>query len=208
MRISSFSAPLSSPPPKRRAKAAFTLAELVIAIALTVLGAVVLVVFSESTGKTLISLSAQSEHNQSVANAVEFMLSRIRAANTASLDVAGTTLTLGYDDDITFDSDADGFTWNDQDHFEQFQVVSGDPSMATLDDNKIVYISTNALTTNGVSRDLVPRSTRTLLGQPIFSLANSNSTVLINFGLLATNSTPFSQQIEIRTKALMRNRTK
>ena len=188
----------------RNARAsAFTITEIVIAVAITVLGAGAFMVFSESTGKTLLSLSTQSAQNQTVGNAVEQMIARIRLANTASVDVAGNTLTLGFDDDLTLDSDGDGFNWNDQDHFEQFQFVNADSNMATLGDNKIVYLTN---TTSSTSFDVVPTSTRKLNGLPIFTL--TNSTILINFGLLATNATPFSQQIEIRTKAMMRNRLK
>ena len=54
---------------------------------------------------------------------------------------------------------------------------------------------------------LVPAQTRKVSNLPVFS-TNSAAAVLVNFGLLTTNATPFSQAIEIRTKALMRNRTK
>lgn len=184
-------------------RSAFTIIEMVVAVLITLMGAAMFLMFSESTGRTLVSLSTQSSHNQSAGNAVEQMIARIRMANTASVDVAGNILTLGFDDDLTADSDNDGFKWNDQDHFEMFQFVNTDTNLATLEDNKLIYCPN---TTNFQTVDLVPDSVRKLPSWPIFTL--TNATVLINFGLLSTNSTPFSQQIEIRTKAMMRNRTK
>ena len=51
---------------------------------------------------------------------------------------------------------------------------------------------------------MVPSTVRKLSGQNIFFV--SNNTVWINFGLLTTNQSPFSQAVEIRTKAVFRNK--
>ena len=187
-----------------RAAAGFTIMEFVIAMAISVLVVAGFAVFTESTGRVLVSLTSQSSHNQTAGNGTEFMISRVRLANTFQVDATGNTLTLGFDDNPDVDSDGDGVKWNDRDHYEQFQFVDADNNLATLTDNRIVY---RANTNSAQISVLVPESTRKVSGQPIFS-TNSASTVLINFGLLTTNASPFSQAIEIRTSAVMRNRRK
>jgi prepilin-type N-terminal cleavage/methylation domain-containing protein len=190
-------------PRERHSKRGFTLVEIVIVMAIALLIVAALVVFANSTGRVLVSVTSQSTHNQTAGNGIEFMIARIRQANTASVDVAGTTLNLGFDDNPEADSNGDQIKWNDRDHWEQFQFVDSDNQLATLEDNTIAYRTNTAL---GTPRTMVPANTRKLPGLPIFSLAN-NSTVFIRFGLLTTNSTPFSQAIEIRTQATLRNRT-
>ena len=183
--------------------AGFTLVEFLITGGIVVLVVGVLAVVGESTGRTLLSLTSQAGHNQAAGNGAEFMISRIRLANSVTNDSLGNSITLGFDDNPDVDSDGDGIKWDDQNHFEQFQFVDTDGSLSTLDDNMIVYKADASQVTGTV---LVPSSTRKLSGQPIFSLTNS-TTVLINFGLLSTNASAFSQAIEIRTKAVLRNRT-
>ena len=48
----------------RPGSCAFTITEMVIAVGLTLLGASALFVFCEGTGRTLVSLTSQSTHNQ------------------------------------------------------------------------------------------------------------------------------------------------
>ncbi len=191
-------------PPERHSKRGFTLVEIVIAMAISLLIVAVLVVFANSIGRVLVSVTSQSTHNQTAGNGIEFMIARIRQANTASVDVAGTTLNLGFDDDPEVDSNGDGIKWNDQDHWEQFQFVDSDNLAATLENNTIAYRTNTAL---GAPRTMVSGNTRKLPGLPIFSLTNHSTTVFIRFGLLTTNESPFSQAIEIRTQATLRNRT-
>ena len=156
----------------------------------------------EATGRSLDAVTNQSDFNQKAGNATEFMISRIRLANTASNDSTGNTLTLSFDDNPDADSDGDGLTWNDKDHYERFQFIDADGVSGTLADNTIVY-RTNA--NAGQATTLVPQSIRKLSSLPIFSVTNT-STVLINYGLMYTNSRIQSQAIEIRTKARLRNR--
>jgi len=186
-----------------RSTAGFTIMEFLVVTGLVVLVVGVLAVVGESTGRTLLSLTSQASHNQTAGNGAEFMISRIRLANSVTNDASGNTITLGFDDDPDVDSDGDGIKWNDQNHFEQFQFVDTDGNLSTLDDNKINY---KANTNQSTATVVVPSSTRKLSGGAIFSLTNS-TTVLINFGLLTTNASAFSQAVEIRTKAVLRNRT-
>ena len=187
-----------------RSSNGFTLIEYVITIMLTVLAVGALMILSEGTGKALVGVTTQTSDNQSVGNGVELMISRIRMANTASNDATCSTLQLSFDDDPDVDSDGDGTTWNDKDHYELFIFKSGDTNLATLDDNYIAY-ATNK--NSGTTNIIIPSYVRQLSGLPVFSVSNNNTTVWINFGLLTTNATPLSQAIEIRTKAVIRNKT-
>jgi len=171
-------------------------------LSVVVIGA--LVILAESTGRTLVSITSQSTLNQFAGNGTEFIIGRVRLANSVTVDASGNTLTLSFDDDPTFDSDGDEINWNDRNHCEEFQYVDTDNLAATLNDNKINYRA-NTNSTNSVT--LIPCDTRKLGALKVFTLTNS-TTVLVNFGLLTTNYTLFSQAIEIRTKALLRNRTK
>lgn len=184
--------------------AGFTIVEFVIAVGIAALVVAGFAVFTESTGRTLVSLTSQSSHNQAAGNGTEFIIARVRLANTFQVDATGNTLTLGFDDNPDVDSDGDGLKWNDRDHYEEFRFVDLDNTLTTLTDNQILY---RANTNSSESLILVPASTRKISSLPIFS-TNSASTVLINFGLLTTNASPFSQAIEIRTSAVMRNRRK
>ncbi|HEY2952874.1 MAG TPA: hypothetical protein VGK40_09840 [Verrucomicrobiae bacterium] len=190
-------------PGRTSEQSGFTILEFVIAVGLAVLVTGVFALFSESTGRVLASLTQQSAHNQTAGNGVEFMIGRVREANSVAVDGTGNTLTLSFDDDPLVDTDGDKKTWNDRDHYEQFTYLDSDTNVNTLANNYIIYSpNTNAPDTSV----LVPSSTRKLSSLPIFALAGSN-TVLINFGLLTTNATPFSQAIEIRTRAVLRNKT-
>ena len=180
----------------------FTILEFVIAVALAILLTGVFALFSESTGRILASLTQQSAHNQTAGNGVEFIVGRVREANTAAVDASGNTLTLSFDDNPSVDSDGDKKTWNDRDHYEQFTYLDSDTNANTLANNYIIYKPNTNVSTSSI---LVPSSTRKLSGLNIFSLVGSNM-VLINFGLLTTNATPFSQAIEIRTQVVLRNK--
>ncbi len=74
-----------------RPSAAFTIPEVVMAIGLAGLLGAVFAIFTEATGRTLSSLMAQSLYNQSAGNGAEFIISRIRLANSATIDDAGGT---------------------------------------------------------------------------------------------------------------------
>jgi prepilin-type N-terminal cleavage/methylation domain-containing protein len=180
----------------------FTLVEFMVAMAIVVLLSVVAWVFTESTGRTLSSASNQSDFNQKAGHAAEFLIYRIRMANTVSNDASGNTLTLSFDDDPTVDSDGDGIKWNDKDHFEEFKYNDTDGVATTLLDNTITYKTNNTV---NVSTMLVPQSVRKLSSMKVFTLTNT-TTVLINFGLLYTNNYAQSQMIEVRTQARLRNK--
>ena len=186
---------------KPLAAGAFTVMEFVIATGLTVLMVGALMVLSTGMGKSIVSITSQATYNQNAGNGIEVIINRVQLANFASNSPSGNSLTLSFDDDPEVDSNGDGITWNDQDHFEQFMYKSTGTNWDSANDNFIGYkTNKNVARTNIV----VPSTVRKLSGQNIFFV--SNNTVWINFGLLTTNQSPFSQAVEIRTKAAFRNK--
>jgi hypothetical protein len=160
-----------------------------------------LLILTTGVGKTLISITSQTGYNQSAGNGIEFIIDRIQLANFASNSTGGETLTISFDDDPETDSSGDGITWNDQDHFEQFVYQSSGTNWASPSDNFIGYKTNRNVAWTNV---LVPGTVRQLSNQKVFFV--SNNTVWINFRLLTTNQSPFSQAVEIRTKAAFRNK--
>jgi Tfp pilus assembly protein PilW len=192
----------SARPPYRSGEQGFTITEFVIATAIVVLVAGALAVFVQSTGVTLLNITNQSTYNQEAGHAAEFIISRIRLANSASNDASGEILTLSFDDNPDVDSSGDKTAWNDKDHYEEFRFEKTDGSSATLSDNKLTYKANTA----GTATTLVRSGVRKLPSLSVFSITNT-STVQVNFGLLATNATVHSQAIEIRTQGRLRNKT-
>jgi len=186
---------------RRLATAGFTVMEFVITTALTLMAVGALLILSTGMGKSIVSITSQATYNQNAGNGIEFIVDRIQLANFASNSASGNRLTLSFDEDPDTDSNGDGITWNDQDHFEEFIYKSTGTNWDSANDNFIGYkTNRNVAWTNIV----VPSTVRKLSGQNIFFV--SNNTVWINFGLLTTNQSPFSQAVEIRTKAVFRNK--
>jgi hypothetical protein len=185
-----------------RREAGLSFAEVMVATAILMMVVAAFAVFCSVTGRSLVSVTAQTTFDQVAAQGAEFMVSRIRLANTVSNDAAGNTLTLSFDDDRETDSDGDRLTWNDKDHFEVFQFADSDNNVTSLPDNTIIYKTNAAQTSFSV---LVPSSVRKLGNLPIFSV--SSNLVNINFGLLDTNMNAYSQAVEIRTQAVRGNKT-
>jgi prepilin-type N-terminal cleavage/methylation domain-containing protein len=180
---------------------AFTLVEMCVAVAVFSLLAAAAFVFVESTGRSLSSVATQSDLNQSAGHMTEFLLQRIRLANSATSDSSGNVLTFSFDDDPTVDSDSDGMTWNDRNHYERLTFSDGDGFLSTLTNNVISY-KTNIGTT--YTTNVLNGYVRKISNLPIFSAVSN--TVSINFGLLVTNQYRMSQMIEVRTKVRLRNK--
>jgi len=182
-------------------EAGLSLVEVFVAMSLLVIMVGALLILSTGVGKSLISITSQATYNQNAGNGIEFIVDRIQLANSASNSSGGETLTISFDDDPETDSNGDGITWNDQDHFEQFVYQSSGTNWGSCSDNFIGYKTNRNVAWTNI---LVPSTVRQLSSQKIFFV--SNNTVWINFGLLTTNQTPFSQAVEIRTKAAFRNK--
>jgi hypothetical protein len=181
--------------------AGLSLVEVLTAMSLLVIMVGALLILTTGVGKSLISITSQATYNQNAGNGIEFIVDRIQLANFASNSAGGETLTISVDDDPDTDSNGDGITWNDQDRFEQFIYQSSGTNWGSASDNFIGYKTNRNVAWTNI---LVPSTVRQLSSQKIFFV--SNNTVWINFGLLTTNQTPFSQAVEIRTKAAFRNK--
>jgi len=185
----------------RRHLRGFTFHELLVATAVLTLVVGAFAVFLRATGVSIVNVTNQSTFNQEAGHATEFIISRIRLANTASNAASGDLLTLSFDDNPDADSNGDKLTWNDLDHFEQFRFEPTDGNADTLENNRITY---QAAPGAGF-KPLIQGGVRRLPGQPVFSITNQAS-VLVRFGLLYTNENVRSQAIEIMTEGRLRNR--
>ena len=192
-----------SPASPRRRQQAFTIIEFLFATGIAGIVLAGMVVFVAMASRSLQGITTQNTVNQDASHATEYILDRIRVANTLTVTDSGNTLTLTFDDDPDTDSNGDTKTYNDRDHSEQFQFSNGDGSDTTTDDNKITY---NANTASGTAVNLVPNRVRKLPSTDVFIITNTTQ-VLINFGLVDSYSNDLFQALEIKTSAVRRNST-
>ena len=186
----------------RRARAAFTQPELLVATAIAMFVMSGFFVFSDFAGRSLAGITRQNLLNQKAGYAADYMVSRVRLATWVTNDASGNTLFLAFDDDVNTDSDADGLRGNDRDHWELFQFQNGDGSDTTLANNQLIY---RPNTNSTASTTLISANVRKVPGVPVFTITNGAS-VLINYGMLDSGTGARSQTIEIRTQAVRRNR--
>lgn len=187
----------------RDRRQAFTIVEFIVATGIAGIVLAGLVVFVAMASRSLQGITMQNSVNQEASHATEYILERIRLANTLTVTDSGNTLTLTYDDDPETDSNSDSKTYNDQDHSERFQFTNGDGSDSTTDDNKITYTANVA---SGTPVILVPNRVRKLPGTPVFTITNTTQ-VLVNFGLVDSHTNDLLQALEIKTSAVRRNST-
>lgn len=184
-------------------RSAFTFLELLVASSCGGLVIASAMVFMNFARISVSGIAAQVKVSDTAGHAIAFLQSRIRLATSVAVDASGNTLTLGFDDDPTVDSDGDGVTYNDQDHYETFQFVgTNGTSSTTASANKLVYTPKVGVAGNSV---LVRSGVRNLPSYNIFSIANS-TTVLIRFGVVDTNTRDRFQSIDIQATGVPLNR--
>jgi Tfp pilus assembly protein PilW len=160
--------------------------------------------FAYFSGIYLSGITAQTGLNQKGGNAIEFIQTKARLATSVAVDPSGNTLTFGFDDDPAVDSDGDGKTYNDKDHFEQFKFVGTNGTSSTLSTNSLVYIY---MPKTGPTNQqvLIPAGVRNLPGFNIFSISNS-TTVVVRFGITDGYLQDHYQSIDIQGTAVPLNR--
>jgi hypothetical protein len=185
------------------AEAGFTLAELVIASGIGMMVVAGGLSFLFYAGRATAGVSAQTVLNQRGGNAIEFIQSRVRFATFISASSSGNTLTLGFDDNYNADSDGDGKTYNDRDHYEQFNFVGiNSTNITDCASNQLIYL---ANTNSSTQRILIPAGVRNLPGYKIFSLNNSVITI-IRFGIADSYSGDHYQAIDLQGTGVSLNR--
>jgi Tfp pilus assembly protein PilW len=188
---------------RARARLAFTLVEVIVASALGLLVMGGVMAFMWFCGLGVSGVSAQALSNQRGGNAAEFIQSRARFAINATNDPTGNILTLAFDDYPTNDSDHNGITYDDMDHFERFQFI-GINGTNNSAGNKLIYIP-DISKSNQVL--LIPAGVRNLPSFPIFTVTNS-ATTIIRFGIVDGYGRDHFQSIDIQTMAVPLNRPK
>jgi len=183
-------------------QSAYTFVELLVASACGSLVAASAMVFMNFARVSITGTASQAMVSDSAGQAIAFMQTRIRYATSVAVDAPGNTLTLGFDDDYTVDSDGDGVTYNDKDHYETFKFTgTNGTSAATSASNRLTYTPKAGAN----SSVLVRFGVRNLPGYNIFSVANS-TTVLMRFGVVDPNARDRFQSIDIQATGVPLNR--
>ncbi len=182
--------------------AAFTVLELLVAGAVGLLIMAGTMTFMYFSSLSVSGISSQATLNQQAGNAIEFIQSRVRYATMVSNGPAGNTLTLGFDDNPAADSNGDGISYNDKDHYERFKFIGVNGSASIVASNRLVYLSNIASTAQKV---LIPNGVRNLPGFNIFTVTNG-ATVIVRFGVVDTYARDHYQSIDIQATAVPLNR--
>ncbi len=186
------------------AKTGFTLVEVMVASSILVVVVGGAVTFMSFAGVSASGITAQNLASGQAGLALELIQSRTRFATSMSINPAGNVLTLGIDDDYTKDSDGDGKTYNDQNHFERFMFVGvNSTNAAACSTNSLVYIANVA--SNSPPRKLIPKGVRNLPLYNIFTVTNG-VTAVIRFGIVDGNRRDYYQAVEIQGMAVSLNR--
>jgi len=191
----------TSPRPQRTL--GYTIIEVMIA---STLGLMVLAAgysFLFFTLRAMSGISAQSVMNQKGANALEFIESRARLATYMATSSSGNTLTLGFDDDPTRDTDGDAKTYDDRDHYEHFKFIgTSSTNVLACATNNLIYIPN---TNSTYQRVLISGGVRNLPGFKVFSTTNSVITV-VRFGIADPKTSDHYQAIDLQGSAVSLNR--
>jgi len=181
----------------------YTIVEVMIA---STLGLMVLAAgysFLYFTLRAMSGVSAQSVMNQKGAGALEYIQSRARFATYMSTSASGNTLTLGFDDNYNVDSDGDGKTYDDKNHYEQFKFIgTNSTNVLACATNQLVYIPN---TNSSYQRVLISSGVRNLPGFKVFSTANTVITV-IRFGIADPKASDHYQAVDMQGSAVSLNR--
>jgi prepilin-type N-terminal cleavage/methylation domain-containing protein len=192
------STPPTNQPPGPRRLAAFTLVELMVAVAISTVLLAMSGTFIILAARSSSGIVQQAMLNERAGRTTEFIFQRIRFATSMTQDVTGNVLTLGYDTNYLVDSDGDKKAYNDRDYYEVFQFLNG----ATSDSSSLVYkpnanvAKTNVLLKSGV---------RKLPNKNVFTVTNG-ATVIVRFGLVDSYATDGYQEVDVKATFVARNR--
>jgi hypothetical protein len=182
---------------------AYTIVEVMIASSLGLLVLAGAYSFLFFTLRAMSGVSAQSVMNQKGANALEMIQSRTRFATFMATSSSGDTLTLGFDDNYNVDSDGDGKTYNDRNHYEQFKFIGvSSTNVLACATNQLVYIPN---TNSTYQRVLISGGVRILPGFKVFSTTNTVISV-IRFGIADPKTLDQYQAIDLQGSAVSLNR--
>lgn len=184
-------------------RSAYTLLEVLVASSAAALVIGCALVFMKFARVSVSGILSQAIVSNTSAHAIAHMRRRIQLATSTTTDAAGNTLTLGFDDNYQTDSDGDGSTYNDRDHYETFQFTgTNGTSAAAASSNCLVY--TPKVGTPGSSL-LVRFGVRNLPSYKIFTIPNPG-TVVIRFGVVDINARDRFQSIDIQGTGVSLNR--
>ena len=184
----------------RAGRSAFTLVEVLVSLTLGLLLMALSMNFFCAALRSLSSSNAQGIINNQGAYALALIQSRVRLATLVSNNVSGTTLTLGFDDNPLVDSNGDGIPYNDQDHYERFQIQNIGTTNAIT--NALFYYPDITVTNHRV---LISAGVTNLPGWKSFTVTNS-ATVLIRLNIVDPYSCDHYQSLDLQGAAVSLNR--
>jgi len=188
--------------PSLHSGSAFTLVEIMVASSIGLLVTAGAVMFFQFAGTSMSGATAQSLLNQRAGNAVEFIQSRARLSTFVSNDASGNVLSMAFDDDPAVDSDSDGKSYNDRNHWEQFKFIGVNGSTNGISTNLLVYIANTAVTNQQV---IIPAGINNLPGYKIFNVVDG-STIVVRFGVVDGYARDRYQSVDIQATAVPLNR--
>jgi prepilin-type N-terminal cleavage/methylation domain-containing protein len=188
--------------PPRAGRSAFTVTELLVAVAIaSVILAAVSVFFT--TGMRIVQqIATQAIATRDLAQTQNLLSDNVHLAISLNVANNGNWLTLAFDENPAVDSNADGNRYNDTNRTARFEFRNGDGNDATTTNNSLVLIPDTALT-NEV-RVLLSNGVRKLPGLQVFTFESTNM-VRISMGVLDTVGANKTQNIEMKTLLLRRN---
>lgn len=195
------SLPPLTPSPGVRRRAAFTLVETLFAVGIGTIVLAMTGTFITMAVRSTSGIVAQTMFNTQAGRTSELMFNRIRFATSLTNNAAGDTLTMGFDDDFQVDSDGDGKTYDDRNHYEIFQFTQGQLLYYSMTTNSIFG------TTNVLIKSSANTSVTNVPNQSFFAVTNATTTVIVNYLLVDRYASDGYQSCAIQTMFLARNRT-
>ena len=190
-------------------RGAFSMIEAMVAFGVIGFVVAAMVVFTEMSTRTLASVNQQTLSNQKAGQFSAYLTQRVRAANFMTNNAVATEILLSFDDNTAVDSDSDGNSFNDRDHYELFSFNDGDDDPATYADNQLLY---RPNTNQSIVIELVKSGVKYLPGTNLFVMAdhpagttNGYRTVHMNIGFYSEEGGNRTQTIELKTSAFRRN---
>jgi prepilin-type N-terminal cleavage/methylation domain-containing protein len=188
--------------PPRAGRSAFTVTELLVAVAIASVILAAVSVFFTTGMRTVQQIATQAIATRGLAETQARLGENVRAAISLTVANNGNHLTLAFDENPAADSNGDGDPYNDTNRVARFEFRNGDGRDATTTNNSLVLIPNTTLTNE--FRVLLPAGVRKLPGLPVFTLASTNR-VQINLGTVDNVGNSKTQNAEMKATLVRRN---
>ena len=184
-------------------QAAFSLAEVMVALAIAtiILGSVA--AFSITGMRTIRHITVQGTMTQDIGETQGILSESVRTAIDMALSNNGNVLTLMYDENPAVDSNADKDPYNDTNRVARFFFNNGDGNDSTTTNNTFTFVRDVSITNQ--ARVLLSRGVRKLPALPVFVSLSSNTVLQVNLGVVDDQGQNRTQNIEMKSTLVLRN---